>query len=424
MKSENLDSLKHNMAVNVMDGAFFGMAMGFSSFVTVLPLYVSTMSDSALLIGLIPAIHSIGWQLPQLFTAQRVARQRRLKPMVLAMTSLERLPFLGLALAAWFGPSLGAQTTLALIFGLLIWQGFGGGFTATAWQSLIGKIMPAHRRGTFFGVQAAAANLMASLSAVLVGFILDREDSPLDFTLCFLLAFAAMVVSWFFLALTREQESTPTNLVPTPGSFWAGLGDILRRDGNFRWFLVGRTISQLAVMGVAFYTVFAVGQHSVSKLEIGWMTGLLMGIKILANPLMGWMADRWSHRGVMELGLAAATLSALLAWLAPGANWFYLVFALTGISEVALWTLGLSMTLEFGEESERPAYIGLANTLIAPANILAPFLGGWLADIAGYPAAFLASAVGGLAATAVFHLLVRDPVHATQSEFKTAPEVK
>jgi MFS family permease len=175
---------------------------------------------------------------------------------------------------------------------------------------------------------------------------------------------------------------------------------------------------------VAFYTVFAVGHHSVSKVEIGWMTGLLMGIKILANPLMGWMADCWSHRGVMELGLAAATLSALLAWLAPGANWFYLVFALTGISEVALWTLGLSMTLEFGEESERPAYIGLANTLIAPANILAPFLGGWLADMAGYPAAFLASAVGGLAAAAVFHLLVRDPVQATQSEFKTAPEVK
>ena len=36
--------------------------------------------------------------------------------------------------------------------------------------------------------------------------------------------------------------------------------------------------------------------------------------------------------------------------------------------------------LEFGEEEDRPAYIGLANTLIAPFTFLAPVLGGWLAD--------------------------------------------
>jgi len=63
-----------------MDGAFFGLAIGFASFVTVLPLYVRTMTSSAILIGLVPAIHSVGWQFPQLFTARRVAKQKRFKP--------------------------------------------------------------------------------------------------------------------------------------------------------------------------------------------------------------------------------------------------------------------------------------------------------------------------------------------------------
>src|SRR5512135_3451079 len=117
------DHLRYNIAVNVLDGAFFGFAVGFASFVTIIPLFVSTMTNSAILIGLIPAIHAVGWQFPQLFIANRVARSRRIKPMVVWATIQERLPFLGLAGIAWFLPSLGKTTALVLTFLLLIWQG-------------------------------------------------------------------------------------------------------------------------------------------------------------------------------------------------------------------------------------------------------------------------------------------------------------
>jgi MFS family permease len=408
-EQEVLQSLKHNMIVNVLDGAFFGMALGFASFVTVLPLYVSAMTSSAILIGLIPAIHTIGWQLPQIFTARSVSSQSRIKPMILIMTINERLPFLGLALTAWYAAKLGNDTTLALTFGLLIWQGLGGGFTATGWQSLIGKIIPAHRRGTFFGLQASAADVLASLSAIIAGVILERRGGTSGFALCFLLAFIAMGISWFCLALTREPKRSIPEVSTRPVEFWTGLGNILRRDANFRWFLVARSLSQLAIMGWAFYTVYAVDQQGASKLSAGWMTAVLLGVKIIANPVMGWLSDHWSHKATMELGLGAAALSALVAYWAPGPMWFYLVFALAGVADGAIWTVALSMTLGFGDEAERPAYIGLANTLIAPANILAPFLGGWLAELAGYPAAFLFSAIGGLAAALVFQFQVRDP---------------
>ncbi len=66
------------------------------------------------------------------------------------------------------------------------------------------------------------------------------------------------------------------------------------------------------------------------------------------------------------------------------------------------------MTLEYGTEKERAAYIGLSNTLVAPANILAPFLGGWLAASFGYPAVFIFSALGGLLAAGLFYWKVRD----------------
>jgi MFS family permease len=401
--------LRHNFTVSMLDGGFFGLAMGLASFVTVIPLFVSTLTDSVLLIGLIPAIHTVGWQLPQLLTVNRIARMRRYKPMALLMTIHERLPFLGLMVAAWLLPSLGRQVILPFTFILLIWQGLGGGLGAAAWQSMIGKIIPAQRRGMFYGVQAAIANLMASGGAVLAGLLLDRLASPLDFSLCFLLAGLSLGVGWLCYAQTREPESSPPVTAGSPPAGWHNLVALLRRDTNFGWFVVVRIVSQVALMACAFYTVYVVRTYGISAETAGLMTGMLMAAQTIANPIMGWAGDRWSHRTVMEVGGLAMAASAALAWLSPGPAWFYLVFALAGIAFVAFWTSALTITLEFGSEADRPVYIGLSNTLIAPATMLAPLLGGWLADAAGYGATFLLATAGGLAATLILHFMVRDP---------------
>ena len=87
-------NLRFNLTVNILDGGFFGFALGFASFITIIPLFVSQMTDSAMLIGLVPAIHNVGWQFPQLLTAGWVSRAKRIKPLVLWTTIHERIPFL------------------------------------------------------------------------------------------------------------------------------------------------------------------------------------------------------------------------------------------------------------------------------------------------------------------------------------------
>ncbi len=111
----------------------------------------------------------------------------------------------------------------------------------------------------------------------------------------------------------------------------------------------------------------------------------------------------------MEAGALAAAASAILAWLAPDLTWFYGVFILAGVANVALWTIAISMTLEFGTLAERPAYIGLANTLIAPFTILVPVVGGSLVGLCGSGSAFALSAVGSILMAVVLHALVRNP---------------
>jgi predicted MFS family arabinose efflux permease len=69
----------------------------------------------------------------------------------------------------------------------------------------------------------------------------------------------------------------------------------------------------------------------------------------------------------------------------------------------------MSITMTFGDDSNRPAYIGLANTLIAPAAITAPLLGGWLADQSGFSSTFGLSAIFGLATAAIFLFALKEP---------------
>jgi hypothetical protein len=203
MDNEIKSHFRLNYIVNLLDGGFFGFALGFASLSTVIPLFVSTMTDSAILIGLVPAIHAMGWQLPQLFNARQVSQLKRFKPYVIVMTIQERVPFLGLILIAWQLPTIGLHWGLILTFIMLIWQGLGAGFAANPWQNLIGKIFPSEYRGTFFGLQGAAANLLASVGAILAGFILQKVAFPDNFALCFLYASLCLVVSFFSLNMTH-----------------------------------------------------------------------------------------------------------------------------------------------------------------------------------------------------------------------------
>jgi len=409
MEKNIRQNLKHNITIGLWDGGLFGVALGFASFGTILPLFVSSMTTSALLIGLVPAIHSVGWQLPQLFTASYVSRLRRYKRSVIMTTIHERVPFLGFAIVALLLPTIGVKVGLIVTFMLLIWQGLGGGFTANSWTSMISKIIPPETRGTFFGLQAGLANLFVSGSAVAAGYLLGYLDSPFNFAACFLIASIFFALSWTALAQTREPEDTEKIIPEEKTHFWDDSKKILRKDSNFNWFLTARFLSQFATMGFSFYIIYALRQFNMDTVTAGFLTATLTISQTVANIGMGRIGDRIGHRAMLIFGAFAALLSAVLAWNAASILWFYPIFFLTGLANVSIWTIGMVMTVDFGNETERPLYIGLSQTLTAPATIIAPLLGGWIVDSAGFIPTFSISIVLSIVMIGILIFLVKDP---------------
>jgi len=404
-------NLRFNFAMGMLDGGFFGLGMGFATFSGIISLFVNHLTTSALLVGLVPAIHNMGWQLPQLVMAGWMSRAgtRSYKPLCLWMTINERLPFLGLAVVALLVPHTSKTAILWLTFIMLVWQGLGAGLAANPWTNMISKVIPHDLIGTFFGTQSAAFNGLAGVSSILAGILLEQIDAPWNFSVCFTLTFVFMAISFVFLSRTREPVSELREQEHTEALWTRSLG-ILKRDRNFLAFLGVRVLSQFGGMAFAFYVIYAVQQYNMSDASAGVMIAILLLGQVVLSPLMGRLGDQWSHRGVMMLGAAGAALSAVLAWQATSVHWFYAIFILEAAAVVSIWTIPLAMSVTFAPtEAERPLYIGMANTLPAPAAILAPVFGGWLADTAGFHATFVVSAICAAGMAAGLWLLIKDP---------------
>src|SRR5215210_2701950 len=182
---------KRNFWLNVLDGVAFIFGISMVSRYTVLPLFVSRLSSERWLQGLIPALTQVGALLPALFMAPLTASLPRRKPLILAVTIGERLPWLVLGLVLLFWSNLPAATLLAIFFTLYAIYMFSGGFVSIAWQDFISRVIPERRWGTFFGLQFGLGGVLGVAGAAVAAAILVAQPFPQNFGIVALLCFTA-----------------------------------------------------------------------------------------------------------------------------------------------------------------------------------------------------------------------------------------
>ena len=152
-------SRRHNIAALGADYALFLIGLSFASQSTILPAFAAHLGAPNVAIGAIPAVMTVGWFLPSLFTAGHTETLARKLPFVLRHTIWERAPFLVLALAAFFLADRAPAATLAvLLLMLLVVTGVGGALMP-AWMDIIGRAIPVTVRGRFFAMSSLAAGV-------------------------------------------------------------------------------------------------------------------------------------------------------------------------------------------------------------------------------------------------------------------------
>jgi len=147
---------------------------------------------------------------------------------------------------------------------------------------------------------------------------------------------------------------------------------------------------------------------------VGVFTAVLLAAQSVSRISSGALADRWGHKQVLELATAIGLLALLLAIVAPSASWFFPIFVLVGVAQAGYQLSGYTMIFSFSKPAERPTYIGVANTALAPMAAIGPLLAGALAERAGYSALFVVLITIGLAGLIGLHWRVPAPARAAQ----------
>jgi len=410
VQKEIEQNFRWNFLVNAFDGASFWFGMSFISSTVILPLFVSHFTNSLLLIGLIPLLSTAGTLLPQLFMANAVERAPRKKfyPVTLGFF-LERLPIFLLVPVTYFLAT--SQPVLALVsfFVLYTWHCFGVGVIIVGWQDMIAKIIPVEKRGRFFGITNFIGNGTGILGALAVPFVLDRSAFPTAYVLAFAAAGGLTLLSWIFLSLTREP-AVPSSKPPVSQlNYMRSLPDVLRKDRNFRRYLLSQIIFSLSGMATGFLVVYTVETWKLPDAQASGFTIALQVGLTLANLFFGFLSDRKGHKLSLEICLLLSVLSLGLAIIAPSPLWFFPIFFLRGAVMAGTFISGISIIYEFTDAENRPTYIGLANTIPGVVGSIAPLIGGWLAGAISYQAMFILSTFIGAMSWALLRFAVQEP---------------
>jgi MFS family permease len=168
---------------------------------------------------------------------------------------------------------------------------------------------------------------------------------------------------------------------------------LLQRDRNLSWFLVSRGFGTLGTMANGFYTVYALRVWQAPEWQVGAFTMVFLAGQVVGNVSLGWLADRAGRRLVLVLGLSALAAGNLVA-LGADAETIGSVFALSGVHFASVHISSRAILLELAaDERDRPTYIGLANTALAPLTFAAPLAAGLMADRVGFAPIFAAAAL-------------------------------
>lgn len=415
-----------NYNVNLLSNVFFNLALSFIFGSTVLTLYASHLTDSALLIGLVPTIQSVMTVVPQLLMSRQTERLPVKKKLFAKVNLVERVPYLWIGLLMLLVPDMPPMTAyLILVCSLaLAWTGSGVG--APAWKAMLSKVIPVNRRGRLFGVSSALGSLLGIGGALLSRHLLATQAYPRTFAYNFILCFVCHMISYGLIMLTREPPREPEGKDVSAIEYWRQLPRVLARNRNFVRYLVARVLIVIGAMASAYYVIYAKARFAVPDTFAAELTITALISQAVAMPLLGAASDRRGFKWLLELATVLQMIAMVAVLVAPTQTWLYGIFVLVYSATAIMNLISISMVMEFCLPEDVPTFAALESTIIAVPTLLAPLLGGWLVDhvrlnaalgsaageaLSGYRVMFVVAALFSVLGYVMLHWFVQEPRH-------------
>ena len=361
-----------------MIGAVYAASVG-GMFLTGYALMLGANNVQIGLMSTIPML-AVAVQLPSAWLVERGLSRRRMTFLaslanVLGWLLIILIPY-GLANAAT-GTKIGALITVLVVVTTF------AHVAGNARGSWIGDLIPASRRGSFFGRTTMFAGIIGMVFAIIEGRFLDVLKTMGLQAFSVLFGFGVLIGlinAHLFLA----QPDLPVESGTTNGLLQHAKATF--RNGPLMSVMIFALFWSMQSIAGPFYSVYMIRDLKMPFLGIGLVNSALIVAMLTSAPFWGRMVDRYGCRTVLTactFTLASLQLSWLVVNTAPAVYWVITpVNVIAGLAHsgvgVALATLLYKVTPGQGRSVQFAIYSMIVVLVAAPMPVLGGHLPGWL----------------------------------------------
>jgi MFS family permease len=388
---------RRNFILHVLNGVLFFISEAFTDPNLVVTAFLSQLTPSNVLIGLLAPLRDTGWFLPQLFISPWVER-KPVKVRVYATVTYFRSAGWILLVLSMFLIEPGNLLLIAF-FGCMLLIALSAGFAGLPYMTVTQKVIPKDRLGLLFGLRLSIGGSLSVLASGLVGVILAGQvfglslRFPDNYALLFAIATMFFIAGCVIFTFIKEKpDDVPAKATPLKTQFNRA-GTVLKGDPRFLKFLSMRIALMFALTCIPFVTVYAKRELQVSDATIGALVPVALIAGLLSNLVWARINDRRSSRTVLALcsllGLVLCSIAlALVQWGSRAIVLLPAAYALGGIITSGIGVSTTPQMIEIVPAGQGPLYFGLLNTLLGVAMLFTSLVG-VIVDQFGYAALFL-----------------------------------
>lgn len=408
MPKQEQTNLAHNIRWNNINGILNTLSQNMlGPFTGIFAIKLGASDSLIAALSSWPALVSLLTMIPG---ARHVDRHPRQKRLVATLALFNRVFFLLLALLPFIVRDPSHRPVVFVT--MLALANMPGSLANIAWQSFMGKVIPAAERGKAFARRNQLMSLCGIGASLLAGWIMDKLVFPLGFQVMFFTGFilALLEIAAFYKTLEPEADTTPKPVTPSKFAFsWPAIRADFRAHRGY-WLFAGASLLFHFgwQMGWPLYTKY---QVQVLQASTTWISifGICSSISsVLAYPVWARLADRYSNQRMLAAATFGMALTPLLFTVCTELWMLAVLNFLIGVSVAGTVLLLLNTLLELCPEESRTQYIAYHNTATNATAVVAPYAGILLSSTAGIHWALICTAfargIGAAALALVYRL--------------------
>jgi MFS family permease len=365
-------SLRHSLK----DAGAFAVMTGSGE--TYLSAYALFLKASTAQIGVLASLPPMLASLVQLVSAWLGHLTGRRRAIILLGASVQALAWIPILLL----PLLFPEHALTLLIACVVIYHGGAHLAAPQWSSLMGDLVPARKRGRFFGLRTRLVTATTFVSLLLAGVALhvfSKSDATRwGFITLFTTAAVARIVSVYQLSRMHDPYGHVAAMeVPIGRDWWQRL----RHSNAVRFSLFFALMQFSVAIASPFFTVYILRDLGYSYLAFTANSAVAILAQFLTLAQWGRISDVFGNRRVFAAtGLFIPILP--LMWTLSSDFWYLLLMqALSGFSWAG-FTLGAgNFIYDLIAPQRRATYMAVHNVLGSTGVFAGALLGGYLGTV-------------------------------------------